>query len=466
MLDFSYLSRNNLTTEYYNPQGHRFDHYEIFSYPGDYVEEQDGKGYASQHLEVLQREQNVLELTGRVRGATPGFMFELRNHPRKEYNGELLITRAHYEVKDNDYEGAGESGEVDGAGESGEEAGASYRVVVDTLPLDHQFHPPLRTPKPRTRGPETAVVVGPEGSEIHTDQYGRVKVHFHWDRYGQKDGSDSCWIRVSYPWAGSNFGGIHIPRVGQEVIVDYERGDPDRPIITGRVFNEEQMPPWSLPDNKTQSGVLTRSTDGGYSQANAFRFEDKRGEEQVWLHAERNQDIEVEADETHWVGRNRTKTVDGNENNTIHMNRLSRIELNDTFSVGLNYGFTIGLVSAGWVGLISALNVCVLSMENAGVGIMKNAGVFHIDNTGALRSSNVGGVRMETTGLVKLEIVGGDRATIIKNNDTHAVTGASKHQADSIELAATTKLVLSCGGSSITLTPATLSALAALIVIG
>jgi type VI secretion system secreted protein VgrG len=130
------------------------------------------------------------------------------------------------------------------------------------------------------QGPQTAVVVGPAGEEIHTDTYGRVKVQFHWDRYGKKNERSSCWVRVSSPWAGQGFGFVQIPRIGQEVVVDFLEGDPDQPLITGRVYNATQMPPWALP-------------------ANAIRFEDKLGAEQLWIHAEKNQDIEVENDETH-----------------------------------------------------------------------------------------------------------------------------------------------------------------------
>jgi len=140
-----------------------------------------------------------------------------------------------------------------------------------------------------------------------------VKVHFHWDRYGKEDENDSCWIRVSHPWAGKNFGMVSIPRIGQEVVVEFMEGDPDRPLITGRVYNAEQMHPWELPANKTQTGVLTRSSlTGVYSNANAIRFEDKKGAEQLWLHAEKDQLTEVEHDEDKWVGNDRRKTIGGN----------------------------------------------------------------------------------------------------------------------------------------------------------
>ena len=167
------------------------------------------------------------------------------------------------------------------------------------------------------QGPQTAVVVGPGGEEIWTDKYGRVKVQFHWDRYGKKDENSSCWIRVVAAVGGGKWGAIHIPRIGQEVIVDFLEGDPDRPIITGRVYNADQMPPYGLPANKTQSGIKSRSSKGGGpANFNEIRFEDKKGSEQLFIHAEKNQDIEVENDETHWVGHDRKKTIDHDETTT------------------------------------------------------------------------------------------------------------------------------------------------------
>jgi uncharacterized protein involved in type VI secretion and phage assembly len=150
---------------------------------------------------------------------------------------------------------------------------------------DYDFERPSL--EPIVQGPQTAIVVGPAGDEIYTDKYGRVKVQFHWDRYGKKDQNSSCWIRVSHPWAGQNWGMIAIPRIGQEVIVEFLEGDPDRPIITGRVYNADQMPPYALPANMTQTGIKTRSTKGGgVANFNEIRFEDKKGAEQVYIHAE------------------------------------------------------------------------------------------------------------------------------------------------------------------------------------
>ena len=187
------------------------------------------------------------------------------------------------------------------------------------MPADRQYRTPLEKFKmPRTHGPDTAVVVGPAGKEIHDDEFGRIKVHFHWDRYGQKDGSDSCWIRVASPWAGSSTGTVSIPRIGQEVVVDYEHGDPQRPLVTGCVYNAQQMPPWGFAVANTQSGLMSRSTPGGGpGNFNALRFENFMGREVIWLRAERDLNVDVNNDFNLWVVNNQTDIIDGKRDVTV-----------------------------------------------------------------------------------------------------------------------------------------------------
>ncbi|EGI5491381.1 type VI secretion system tip protein VgrG [Salmonella enterica subsp. enterica serovar Urbana] len=187
-----------------------------------------------------------------------------------------------------------------------------------------------------TKGPQSAIVTGPAGQEIWTDQYGRVKVQFGWDRYGKMDENSSCWIRVSYPWAGKGFGMIQIPRIGQEVLVDFKNGDPDLPIIVGRTYNQDTMPPWGLPGAATQSGIYSHTIGGGPTNANALRFEDKPGSEEVWLHAEKDQRIEVNNNESHWVGNNRVKVIDQSEIATIGAVRDHKVQYDDTSLAGGN----------------------------------------------------------------------------------------------------------------------------------
>src|SRR5204862_4165895 len=159
---------------------------------------------------------------------------------------------------------------------------------------------------------------------------GRVKVQFHWDREGKHDADSSCWVRVSTLWAGKHWGMVHIPRVGQEVIVDFLEGDPDRPIITGSVYNADQMPPYDLPANKTQSGVKSRSSLGGSAaNFNEIRFEDKKGAEVLTIHAEKDQSISVEHDETHTVGHDRTKTIDHDETTHVKHDRTETVDNNE-----------------------------------------------------------------------------------------------------------------------------------------
>ena len=212
------------------------------------------------------------------------------------------------------------------------------------MPSAQQFRPPRRTPKPFVQGPQTAVVVGPAGEEIFTDKYGRVKVQFHWDRYGKKDEKSSCWVRVSQPWAGKSFGFVQIPRIGQEVVVDFLEGDPDqphhhRPRLQRRA--DAALGPAGQRDAERRA-QRARSKGGAYGNANALRFEDKKGAEQVWLHAEKNQDIEVENDETHWVGHDRTKTIDHDETRHVKHDRTETVDNNETITIGVDRTESVG----------------------------------------------------------------------------------------------------------------------------
>ena len=403
--DFQHPSLD-LTTEYSDPRGHLFDQCEIYAYPGGYTETSDGKAYATTRREALQKEQDVTELEGSVRGAMPGYSFTLYNHPRADQNRDYLITRARYEVRIHDYETTPDANEQ------------TCRMRIGAIPADRQFRPGAWTPKPCVRGPETAVVVGPEGSEIHTDQYGRVKVHFPWDRYGARDGSDTCWIRVSTTWAGRGFGAISIPRVGHEVIIDYEHGNPDRPIIIGQVYNAEEMPPWELPANKTQSGVLSRSSIlGSPDNANALRFDDAKGNEQVWLHAERNQDIEVEADETHWVGKDRTKTIDGNETTTVHKNRTETVDGNETITIHQDRTKTVDGTETSKIKKNKAETIMLASVQSVGAARMDNVGLAYNLNVGAAQVNIIGGLYSLDVGRKMITIVGNAQETIVQKGD-------------------------------------------------
>jgi len=384
--------------------------YEMFDFQGDYIQSADGTQLAEDRMDEMQSRFQSLRGTSNGHSIEVGKLLKLDRHPRDDQNAEYLITassiRAHVAAQES------------GGGGSG----GSYQCDFSAIPSDQQFRPPRRTPKPFVQGPQSAVVVGPGGEEIFTDKYGRVKVQFHWDREAKKKDlkdKSSCWVRVSYPWAGKNFGAIHIPRIGQEVVVSFLEGDPDQPLITGRVYNAEQMPPWDLPANATQSGILTRSSKGGgYGNANAIRFEDKAGSEQLWIHAEKNQDIEVENDETHWVGHDRTKTVDHDETVHVKHDRTETVDNNETI--------TIGVDRTEKVGNNEKITIGVNRNESVGANEDIAIGANRTENVGANETITIGSNRTVTIGSSKTETVALQRTRAVGVNESIAIGAAQE----------------------------------------
>ncbi|WP_426717582.1 type VI secretion system Vgr family protein [Cronobacter turicensis] len=391
---------------------------DVYDWPGRFVEHGHGEFYARIRQERWQVEHRQTQGTGTALGIAPGHTFVLRNAPFFGDNGEYLTTVAHYRFEENRYA-------------SGPDSNTLHEIRFEVIPADVPYRPAQKTPWPRTYGPQTAKVVGPQGESIWTDKYGRVKVKFHWDRLGKGDDTSSGWVRVSSAWAGQGFGGVQIPRVGDEVVVDFINGDPDRPLITGRVYNEASMPPWALPAAATQMGFLSRSKDGSPDNANALRFEDKAGEEQVWLHAEKNMDTDIENDETHSVGSNRTKTiganetttvkknrtetvvenetitvhqnrtetVDGNETITIHSNRTETVDQNEEVRIGQNQSVTVNGAQTLRVDKTKTETIALASMLNVGLAQNTNIGAAYVLNVGAGWMTNVGAMQMHNVAL-------------------------------------------------------------------
>ncbi|KXG80576.1 type VI secretion system tip protein VgrG [Pseudomonas mosselii] len=305
------------------PRPHQAGDYPLYDYPGAYEQTQDGEHYARTRLESLQSLHERVELRGNARGLGSGHLFSLSNFSRQDQNREYLIVAARYYVHQERLESGGGSG------------AAQFESNLSCIDAQQSYRPVGSTLRPIVKGPQTAVVVGPAGEEIWTDQYGRVKVHFHWDRHDQSNENSSCWIRVSQATAGKNWGSIQVPRIGQEVIVSFLEGDPDRPIITGRVYNAEQTVPYDLPGSATQSGMKSRSSKGGSpANFNEIRMEDKKGAEQLYVHAERNMDTVVEQNQTLSVGISRVKTVGMIETVTIGQDRLRSVRHRDILLVG------------------------------------------------------------------------------------------------------------------------------------
>lgn len=273
-----------------DPKSHDRADYEIYDYPGEYSEKPDGDRYAKVRMEELAHSHEICSGQSDSRGICAGHLFTLTKHTRKDQNREYLIVSTDYQAAAVDYETSGGTGAL---------CACSFQV----LPSSVQFRPERKTPKPVIQGTQTAVVTGPAGEEIYTDEHGRIKVQFHWDREGKYDENSSCWIRVSHGWAGAGWGAMYIPRIGHEVIVDFIEGDPDRPIITGRVYHGTNKPPYDLPAEKTKSTLKSDSTIGG-GGFNELRFEDKKGSEEVFIHAEKDWNIQVKNCESETVGAN------------------------------------------------------------------------------------------------------------------------------------------------------------------
>ena len=316
--DFDFKApRKNLRAVLNQPKNHALADFEMYDYPGEYVEPGDGNNYSKIRLQELLAQHEIAQGRGNAAGLAVGYLFSLTQCPREEQNREYLIVSATHRLESDEYESF--SGEAI--------SGKPYQGEIVAIEAKQPYRAPRITPKPVVQGPQTAIVVGPKGEEIYTDQYGRVKCHFHWDRHDQADENSSCWIRVAQGWAGKQWGAMHIPRIGQEVIVDFLEGDPDQPIITGRVYNGASMPPYGLPANKTISGVISRSSkNGGAANFNEIRFEDKKGEEQIVIHAEHNVDEYVEND---FKGQ-----IDGNKYLKIKKDQVEKIEGNLFFTVG------------------------------------------------------------------------------------------------------------------------------------
>jgi type VI secretion system secreted protein VgrG len=337
---------------------------------------------------------------------------------------------------------------------------AHYTNSFTCMPYDVPYRPQRLTPKPIVQGPQTATVVGKAGEEIWTDKFGRVKVQFHWDREGRRDENSSCWIRVSHPWAGKGWGAVSIPRMGQEVIVDFLEGDPDQPIITGRVYNAEQMPPYGLPANQTQSGVKSRSSkEGTPDNFNEIRFEDKKGEEQLFIHAEKNQDIEVENDETHWVGRDRRKTIDQDETTEVKRDRTETVGRNESITIGDNRtekvgkdeSITIGDNRTEKVGKDESITIGDNRTEKVGKDESITIGDNRTENVGKNESITIGDNRTEKVGKDESITIGDNRTENVGKDETVSVGNNRSHRIGDNDALSVGKVLSITAGDQITI---------------
>ncbi len=338
--------------------------YEVYDYPGEYLKRARGDSLVRVRMEEEETPHIVVTGSSDCGSFSPGFRFTLSEYDRDDQNQEHVLTAVTHSAHSGSFTG----------GTEGE--GGSYSNKFNCIPYSVPFRPLRTTPKPLVQGCQTAVVVGPKGEEIYVDKYGQVKVQFFWDRLGQRNDNSSCWVRVSQAWAGSNWGAMFIPRIGQEVIVDFLEGDPDRPLITGRVYNAEQMPPYKLPDNQTRSTIKSRSSKGGgASNFNEIRFEDKKGKEQVFLHAERDLDVRVKKQSREYVGGSRHLIVNGGKLESVGGDKHSKVGASHYEDVGQDVALTVGMNRDEKVGMKHALDAGMEIHLKAGMKVIIEAGM-------------------------------------------------------------------------------------------
>jgi type VI secretion system secreted protein VgrG len=371
-----------------------------------------------------------------------GALFKLEKCPRADQDGEHLAVSASYELEYSDYEAMPDRG------------GAEYRCHFVAMPSKQQFRPRRQTSKPFVHGPQTAVVVGPAGDEIYTDKYGRVKVLFHWDREGEKtkDENCSCWIRVSHPWAGKGWGSVATPRIGQEVIVDFLEGDPDQPIITGRVYNAENQPPFGFPAGAVLSGYKSQTHKG--AGFNEMSMDDTAGKERVFIHGQYNMDTVVENDQTSTIHNNRTDRVDvddsesvgNNQKWDVGVNRDAKIGSNETLTVGANRTVTVGANQTTSIGGNESLSVGAAKTETIAIAKALTIGAGYQVSVGAAMNETIGGAKGEQIGGAKVVAVGGvSSENVGGSKSTNAGGSISEKAASNITNAAGAKFGASAG---------------------
>jgi type VI secretion system secreted protein VgrG len=302
-------------------EGKKHGKLEVYDYPGEYTQADLGNRIAQVRLDELQATRRLAAGESSCRRFVPGYCFKLPDHPRSDFNAEYLLVRAEHWMQQR--QALGE--EPDAV----EAEGPVYRNQFECIPSRVPFRPARVTPRPVVTGVQTAVVVGPQGEEIYCDEHGRIKVQFHWDR----DSKPSCWVRVGQAWAGTNWGFITIPRIGQEVMVDFLEGDPDRPIVTGSVYNADQAPPYKLPDHKTRSTLKSNTVHGeGF---NELRFEDAKDKEQVFIHGQKDMDLRIKGSYRDYVGGGRHQVTEGTHNSHVDENLYLKVLGNVVLEVGM-----------------------------------------------------------------------------------------------------------------------------------
>ncbi len=366
---------------------------ESYDYPGGFADQGEGRRYAKLRLEEAEAMRDVATASGAFPGFASGYKIEVAGHAMRAVDGAYFVVAARHTASDGGFAGG------DGAG------GFAYACEATLTPADVPHRPPRRTPRPCVSGTQSAFVVGPRGEEIHTDAHGRVKVQFHWDRAGKHDENSSCWVRVSTAWAGKGWGQFSVPRIGQEVLVDFMEGDPDRPVVVGRVYNAEQVPPC---DPGARGGVVSgmRSKThkgGGY---NAVEMDDTAGKEQIVVHAQYDMTTDVGHDDRVTIGNDRTERVGKNETITIGVDRTENVGANEHGAVAANRSWAVGAADSLTVGGSRTETVAMASAESVGLAKALSVGAAYQVSVGGAFNTTVGAMMAEEIALSRVIGVG------------------------------------------------------------
>jgi type VI secretion system secreted protein VgrG len=421
----SLMVKKNMPAAYSQPA------YEQFDYPGGYNKAASGTAIAGARIEAIHGQCEQIRAQTSARGLFPGGVFGLIEHPREDQNRKYLVTSARYEILGNDYQ------TNDGA--SGDQ---TFQCELTAVGKEHNYRPERITPKPFVQGPQTAMVVGKAGEEIWTDKYGRIKVQFHWDREGKDDEKSSCWVRVAQSWSGKRWGTMFIPRIGMEVVVEFLEGDPDRPLVTGCVYNSDTMPPYDLPANQTRSTMKSNSSKGG-DGFNEIRFEDKKDSEEIFVQAEKDynrvvknndtlkvgfekkdkgdqtieikndQKIEVGNDQTTHVIANQINNIDKEQTTHVKENQVNNVDKDQTTHVMMNQKLDVDMDQKIKIGKSSTMEATVsielkvgassIKIEPAKITIKSPQILIQADATAEFKA----GAKMEINGGAMLTIEGG-----------------------------------------------------------
>jgi type VI secretion system secreted protein VgrG len=400
--------------------------HEIYEYPGDYGLPPEGSAKVRAHLDGVKALEESVQGTSNCARFIPGSTFTISDHSFEQLNKEYcLVSVEHEGSQPNVY------GEYSGIG-----GDYTYSNHFIAIPASTIYRTSKTLTKPFVRGLQSAIVVGPPGYEIYTDEFGRIKVQFHWDREGRKDGADSCWLRTSQPWSGNGWGMVSLPRIGDEVLVAFVNGDPDWPIMVGCVNNAASPALYSLPDNKSQSGIRTRSTPGGgCDNFNELRFEDKFGSEEVYLQGERDWNILIKNDKGQTVARDETLAVGNNRSKKVGRNQTEEIGVNHTETIGANKTETVAIDKSETIGAVKKLTIGGLYQVTVGADMN--------ETVGAAKMEEVVGAKVVIVGAHMSESVIGTRS--IDTGKTHSL------KAQKVLVEAADEIVFSTGSASISM---------------